>query len=191
MSVQSIYRWRDGRLDPLEYCDMTATTIFAADSWLVSDGLTLGLALHHDRFVAAAQQSDTVTAAEIDTFWDAAVASIPVSDDWFPRVELHSTGRLILRLRSAPQRNRSAVLATFGGADPRTTPRTKGPDLERMLAARTSVQAEGADEAVLLSDGFVVEGAYSGLLWWRGEILCGPPADFDRANQRAEARAWR
>ena len=182
MSVQSIYRWRDGQLEALEYCDMTATTILAADSWLVSDGLTLGLALHHDRFVGAVQQSNTVTAAEIDAFWDAAVASIPLSGDWFPRVELHSTGRLVLRLRSAPERSRSAVLATFRGADPRTVPRTKGPDLERMLAARTSVQADGADEAVLLSDGFVVEGAYSGLLWWRGEILCGPPADFDRVD---------
>lgn len=42
---------------------------------------------------------------------------------------------------------------------------------------------QGADEAVILTeDGYVVEGAYSALLWWRGEILCGPPAAFDRVD---------
>jgi branched-subunit amino acid aminotransferase/4-amino-4-deoxychorismate lyase len=27
-----------------------------------------------------------------------------------------------------------------------------------------------------------VEGGYSGLLWWRGDILCGPLADFERVD---------
>ncbi len=45
------------------------------------------------------------------------------------------------------------------------------------------MQAQGADEAVLLTDdGYVVEGAFSALLWWRGEILCGPPAAFERVD---------
>jgi len=48
---------------------------------------------------------------------------------------------------------------------------------------RTSVQPLGAQEAVVLSpDGFVIEGAYSGLLWWRGDILCGPPASLARID---------
>lgn len=173
MSVQSIFRWHEGVLEPLEYCDMTDTTIVVADSWLVSDGLTLGLELHRERFFA--------TAPAEPGFWDAAIRAIPRKGDWFPRVEYHANGRWIFRLRSAPEQARSAVLATWRGADPRTSPLVKGPDLHSMLRIRTSVQP--ADEAILLSpDGFIVEGAYSGVLWWRGEILCGPPAELDRVD---------
>jgi hypothetical protein len=176
MSVASIFRWRDGGgLEALEYCDLTESTIVAADSWLVTEGRALALGLHRERFLAAAPQ-----AAE---FWDAAVARIPKQGDWFPRVEGHANGRLLFRLRSAPERSRSVSLATWRGPEPRTTPRVKGPDLAAMLRIRTAVQSEGAEEAVILSpDGFVVEGAYSGLLWWRGEILCGPLADEPRVD---------
>ena len=185
MSVTSIYEWADGRLVALEHCSMIATTVEAADSWLVSDGLTLALDLHRARFMTSIPRGRYL---QLDpaAFWDAAIALIPREGDWFPRVELHSrlTGpRLIFRLRSAPERTRSAVLATWTGRDPRREPRVKGPDLESMLRLRTDVQKVGADEAVILSpDGYVVEGAYSALLWWRGEILCGPPADLDRID---------
>lgn len=174
--MESISRWRDGELEPLEYCDMTDSRIVAADSWFVTEGRALAIGLHRDRFLAAA-------ADDADDFWEAAVAAIPTEGDWFPRVELHEPRRLVFRLRSAPERTRSAVLATWNGPDPRTTPLVKGPDLAAMLRIRTSVQADGADEAVILTDdGYVVEGAYSALLWWRGEILCGPPGTFDRVD---------
>jgi hypothetical protein len=173
--MESIFRWRDGRLEALEYCDMTASRIVAADSWLVADGTALALGLHRSRFL------DSAPGAE--EFWDAAVAAIPAVGEWFPRVELHEPRRLVFRLRSAPERTRSAVLATWTGDDPRTEPSVKGPDLAAMLRIRTAVQADGADEAVILTeDGYVVEGAYSALLWWRGEILCGPPESFDRVD---------
>ncbi len=173
MKVQSIFRWHKGVLEPLDYCDMTDTSIVVADSWLVSDGLTLALELHRERFFA--------TAPPAPDFWDAAVHAIPRTGDWFPRVEYHANGRWVFRLRSAPERSRSAVLATWNGRDPRTSSRIKGPDLHAMLRIRTSVQP--ATEAILLSpEGFVVEGAYSGVLWWRGEILCSPPAEFDRVD---------
>lgn len=185
MSVQSIFRWHDGALEPLEHCDMTLTVIEAADSWLVSDGLVLGLELHRTRFMTSIPRGRYLE-LDVDAFWDAAIATIPREGDWFPRVELHSRlggPRLVFRLRSAPERSRSAVLATWTGRDPRTVPGVKGPDLESMLRIRTDVQKHGADEAVLLSpDGYVVEGAYSALLWWRGDILCGPPADFERVD---------
>jgi len=179
MSVESIFRWREepeaGSLEALEYCDMTASRIVAADSWLVTEGKALALGLHRARFLEAAPGSEG--------FWDAAIAAIPSDGDWFPRVELHEPHRLVFRLRSAPERARSAVLATWTGPDPRTTPTVKGPDLASMLRIRTAVQSEGADEAVILTeDGYVVEGAYSALLWWRGEILCGPPETFDRVD---------
>jgi len=173
--MESIYRWDGGALDALEYCDMTQSRIVAADSWLVTEGTALALPLHRARFLAAAPDGAD--------FWDAAVAAIPRDGDWFPRVELHEPARYVFRLRSAPERTRSAVLATWTGPDPRTEPTVKGPDLSAMLRIRTAVQAEGADEAVILTeDGYVVEGAYSALLWWRGEILCGPPAAFDRVD---------
>ena len=185
MSVQSIFRWRDGALEPLEHCDMTLTVIEAADSWLVSDGLTLGLELHRTRFMTSIPRGRYLE-LDVDGFWDVAIAAIPREGDWFPRVELHSRlggPRLVFRLRSAPERTRSAVLATWRGRDPRTVPRVKGPDLDSMLRIRHDVQKKGADEAVILTpDGYVVEGAYSSLLWWRGDILCGPPAEFERVD---------
>ena len=175
MSVATIHRWHADHLEPLDYCDMTDTSIVVADSWLVTEGRVLALGLHRERFLRSAP--------EAERFWDAVVEAIPSSGDWFPRVELHSNGRLVFRLRAAPERSRSAVLATWTGADPRTTPLVKGPDLESMLRIRTAVQGDGADEAVILSpDGYVVEGAYSGLLWWRGEILCGPLAELERVD---------
>lgn len=178
MSVQSILRWDGAALVPLDYCDMSETAIVAADSWFVSDGLALGLDLHRARFLAALP--DGVDGLP---FWHAAIAAIPRTGDWFPRVEHHDSGRFLLRLRESPERTNSAVLATWTGADPRTTPRVKGPDLEAMLGIRTAVQPRGATEAVIVdADGYVVEGAYSGLLWWRGDILCAPPAEFARVD---------
>lgn len=185
MSVATIHRWHDGALEPLEYCDMTLTSVEAADSWLVSDGKTLALDLHRQRFMTSIPRG-RYRQTDPAAFWDAAIAVIPDTGDWFPRVELHArlgAPRLVFRLRSAPERRRSAVLATWRDTDPRQVPTVKGPDLARLSRVRTSVQSEGADEAVLLTeDGYVVEGAYSALLWWRGEILCGPPASFERID---------
>lgn len=94
-----IYRWSGEGLELLDYCDMSATTIVAADSWLVDDGRTLALDLHRSRFLASAPD-----AAE---FWDVAIAAIPREGSWFPRVEAHANGRLLFRLRSAPERTKS------------------------------------------------------------------------------------
>lgn len=175
MSVASIFRWHGGELVPLEYGGMTDSSIIAADSWVVSEGRALALGLHHERFLQHTHDAGQ--------FWNATVAAIPQTGDWFPRVEQHDDGRLVLRLRTAPERYRTAVLATWNGADPRTRPAVKGPDLDAMSRIRTAVQPMGATEAVILSDdGYVIEGAYSGLLWWRGDILCGPPSEFLRID---------
>jgi len=176
--TSAVYRWHDDALQLLDYCDMAETTVEAADSWLVTDGRTLALDLHRSRFLAAAPGGES--------FWDAAIAAIPREGDWFPRVELQSRrgARLfVLRLRSAPTLTRSVVVATHAGPDPRTRPTVKGPDLESMLRIRTAVQPLGAEEAVILSpDGYVVEGAYSSLVWWRGAILCAPAPELERID---------
>jgi branched-subunit amino acid aminotransferase/4-amino-4-deoxychorismate lyase len=89
----------------------------------------------------------------------------------------------VFRLRSAPERRNNLIEATWPEGDPRTLPRVKGPDLAAMTRVRTTAQARGAGEAIILSDdGYVVEDSHSGLLWWRGDILCGPPAAFDRVD---------
>jgi len=181
--TSAVYRWHDGGLELLEYCDMSETVLEAADSWLVTDGRTLALGLHRERFFDALPDG---AAAEAEGFWDAAIAAIPREGDWFPRVELQSrSGALlfVLRLRSAPARTRSVVVATAPTPDARTSPLVKGPDLSAMLRIRTAVQPLGAEEAVILSaDGYVVEGAYSALVWWRGSILCAPSLDLDRID---------
>jgi hypothetical protein len=170
-----VYRWLDGALVPVDYCESSDRTIAAADSWLVEEGRTLALGLHRERFEAAA--------GEVSEFWDAAVAAVPATGAWFPRVERLVDGGLVFRLRSAPERTDRVVLATHLGPDPRTTPAVKGPDLEAMLRIRTIAQARGAGEAVILAPGgFVVEGAHSALVWWRGSILCHPADDFARVD---------
>jgi len=185
MSVESIYRWHGGELVALDYCDMTDTAIEVADSWLVTDGTALALGLHRERFLSS-MAPDARAMANADEFWEAAVSLIPREGDWFPRVELQRRGDgllLVFRLRDSPERRNNIVEATWPDGDPRTTPRIKGPDLETMTRVRTTAQARGANEAVILTgDGFVVEDSHSGLLWWRGEILCGPPAEFDRVD---------
>lgn len=172
MSAASNFRWRGGAL--VEHADVaTDARLVVADSWLVSEGRALALGLHRERFLRDAPGAES--------FWDEAIAKIPSTGNWFPRVEKHADGQLALRLRAAPERESTAVLATWPGADPRTRPSVKGPDLEAMAHVRQSVHPLGATEAVIVSDaGHVIEGAYSGLLWWRGDILCGPPADLPR-----------
>ncbi len=185
MSVESIYRWYDGELVALDYCDMTDTSIVVADSWLVTEGTALALGLHRERFLGS-MTPDARSETRADEFWDAALRLVPRHGDWFPRVELQLRGSshlLVARLRSAPARSNNLVEVTWPGRDPRTVPATKGPDLEAMTRMRTTAQASGASEAVILSsDGYIVEDSHSGLLWWRGDILCGPPRELPRVD---------
>lgn len=153
----------------------------AADSWLVVDGTVLALEAHLARFRAAVGAA--VSASELEEFWAATIDTIPADGTWFPRVELEivrGAPRLSARIRPAPERSTTAVLATWTGDDPRISPTTKGPDLAAMQRLRTAVQPLGATEAVIVVDGAVVEGAYSALLWWRGDVLHVPPATAPR-----------
>jgi branched-subunit amino acid aminotransferase/4-amino-4-deoxychorismate lyase len=199
MSATEIFRWRGGALRPLEPGDLTGTEIIAADSWLVTGGTMLALELHRQRFMDAVTEidladtdltgtdlTDTDTDLDVTAFWDAAIAAIPRSGDWFPRVELRQRAdafSFVFRLRGAPERTRSVRLATHRGADPRGTPSVKGPDLAALASVRTAARDIGADDAVILSaDGYVVETTSSALLWWRGGILCAPAIELERVD---------
>jgi branched-subunit amino acid aminotransferase/4-amino-4-deoxychorismate lyase len=185
MSAAATYLWRDGALEARDDCDVLPVTIEAADSWLVSGGTVLALDLHRTRFMTSIPRG-RYRQVDPGAFWDASIAAIPRTGDWFPRLELRLqllTPQLLLRLREAPERKRSITLATHIGRDPRTAPRFKGPDLEAMTRLRTEAQDRGADEAVILSaDGFVAEGATTSLAWWRGDALCVPGNDIERVD---------
>jgi branched-subunit amino acid aminotransferase/4-amino-4-deoxychorismate lyase len=200
MTGATTFLWREGDsgaghqgagLEARDDCDVLPSTIEAADSWLVDDGKALALALHRTRFMTSIPRGRLLQ-VDPSVFWDAAIAAIPHTGAWFPRVELRtqaaSTGaaptpQLLFRLRDAPELRRSLTLVTYTGRDPRTAPRFKGPDLEAMQRVRTEAQASGADEAALLSpDGFVAETSQSCLAWWRGDVLCVPDDELDRID---------
>ena len=148
------------------------------------------------------------TPDDVDAFWTAVVARLPRTGRWFPRVELvgvdgtgttdaaggvdgrDATGgadstrassvALRLRLRPAPPASATVVLAT-AAHDPRVSPLVKGPDLVALGRVRDEARSRGADEAVVLSgDGHVVDGAWSSIVWWRGDALCLPSDDLPR-----------
>ena len=185
MSAATVSLWRAGALEVRDDCDVLPASIEAADSWLVADGSVLALDLHRTRFLTSIPRG-RYRQVDPGAFWDASLAAIPRTGDWFPRVELRTQRhqpQLVFRLREAPERRRSVMLATHTGRDPRTAPRIKGPDLEAMTRLRTEAQQRGADEAVLLSpNGYVAEGSTTCLAWWRGDALCVPSADIDRID---------
>ncbi len=175
--------WQRGELVAREDCDVAPATVEVADSWLVEEGAVRGLDVHRERFLTSIPRS-RARDLELDAFWAAAIASIPRHGAWFPRVELREQlgmPQLLFRLREAPVLQRSLVLTTHTGRDPRTAPTVKGPDLASMVRLRTEAQRRGADEAVLVTDdGHVVEGSTTSIVWWEGGTL----AVVDRALAR-------
>lgn len=184
----TLLRWQNGELTPLEHGDPAETTILAADSWLVSDGQVLAITLHRDRFFAAVEQQRPGAGDELglEEFWPAVVQQIPHHGNQFPRVELQRVRGepvLVMRARLAPERTLSLAVATHHGLDPRTQPTIKGPNTIELLTVRADARRRGADEAIITSpEGAVVEGAYSAMLWWRGGILCAPSPNLERVD---------
>jgi branched-subunit amino acid aminotransferase/4-amino-4-deoxychorismate lyase len=185
--MSALLRWNaaPSRLDPVDAVASSFGDVRAADSWLVDDGAVLGLELHRERFFRSAALQGY--ADDPTPFWNAAIAEIPRTGQWFPRVDLRTrtdgAAELLLHLRPAPARTTSVVVATHEGPDPRRTPTIKGPDLERLGLVRLAAAGAGADEVVLVAeDGSVVEGAYSALLWWHGDALCTPAAELPRID---------
>ncbi|WIX77046.1 aminotransferase class IV [Amycolatopsis carbonis] len=146
------------------------------DSWLVDDGRTRAFDRHTARFTAACPR---LRPDRVRTFLDAVQERIPSAGRWFPRVEMASpegNPQLTLWLRPAPPRGETVRLWVSPSPDGRTRPRVKGPDLTSLAQLRDAATEAGANEAVLLSrEGHVLEGSTTSLLWWRGEVLCGPP----------------
>lgn len=183
MSESVVYRWHGGDLHPLDHGELSDSAVAVADSWLVTDGETLALDLHRERFLRGAAR---LQSPDLEAFWTAAIAAIPREGDWFPRTEVlvaQGAPLAIFHLRPAPERSRSVRVASHLGPDPRSQPTIKGPDTAALLVARKLAKERGADEAVILSpEHFVVEGAYSAFLWWRGDVLCAPSPELERVD---------
>ena len=169
------YQFVEGELSPLEMALDDALTV--ADSFLVQNGTVRALDRHFARF--ASSISDEKTRRQLPGFFASAVAVIPHSGDWFPRLEYRESQpagqKLFLRIRTAPERTESVRLWTLADRDPRTNPAVKGPDLAICQQLRRAANLHGADEAVLVTeDGFIADGALSSIVWWENETLLGP-----------------
>ncbi|WP_374947726.1 aminotransferase class IV [Agreia sp.] len=157
-----------------------------ADSWRVADGGVRALRLHRDRFLGAVASQTAIDRDSAEQFWQAAVAELPRTGDWFPRVDALQTGDdtiLMLRVRSAPALGAAVRVASLDGGDPRTVPAIKGPDLERLGTLKGDAAQNDVDEPVIVSAaGHVVDGATSAVLWWRGDRLLAPSASLRRVD---------
>ncbi|MEN9714341.1 MAG: hypothetical protein RLZZ164_1005 [Actinomycetota bacterium] len=150
-----------------------------ADSFLVEDGRVRSFEAHRERFRSGVAQ---VAPSELDLLphlFELTRGLIEPEGRWFPRWELHGNqpagSRLHLRIRTAPDQQGDAILYTYDQPDPRVNPSIKGPDLALGAELRNRATILGADEAVLVDDkGFLIEGALSALVWWRGDVLCAP-----------------
>lgn len=153
--------------------------LLAADSWLVSDGRIRGADRHQTRFRKACAEVDAVHPEVVADFWRAALDRLPVTGDWFPRVELSADGRLWLRIRPAPARGGPVSVWVPDVPDPRAVPHRKGPDLDVLAGLRERAMRRGAQDALLRTRaGLVVEAAHACVLWWEGDTLCVPSAEL-------------
>jgi branched-subunit amino acid aminotransferase/4-amino-4-deoxychorismate lyase len=153
------------------------TALLAADSWLVADGRVRAVERHWARFSATCGEHG-VRPEAIAALRAELERAVPPDGRWFPRVELRADGELAFELRPAPPREPTVVAWIADVPDPRSAPRRKGPDLERLAALRERAAAHGAGEAVLADDdGRLLEGAFTSLLWWEGATLCAVPDD--------------
>jgi len=163
-----LYQFSGTALGAIEWCDSSHQKTLVADSWRVEDGCAVALDRHRSRFTHSATALG-LDYAVVSNFWAAVLDALPREGSWFPRVEVvHTAGGPTLRYRErqAPDWLDSVTLAA-GANDPRTTPLTKGPDLEALMALRRSVGDVGATEALILSpEGHVIEGAYSTVVAW-------------------------
>jgi branched-subunit amino acid aminotransferase/4-amino-4-deoxychorismate lyase len=186
-ATTTLFDWRDGDLATLDDCEVAETGVEAADSFLVADGSVLAVGLHRTRFVDSAIERGFVDRAGLEAFWQAALAAIPRTGDWFPRFEfvtVRDAPRLRFRLRTAPERTGPIAVATADG-DPRRAPHIKGPDLAALSRLRQEALRAGAQEAIILDGGRVSDGSTTALLWWRGDTLYAPPLVLPRVDSVA------
>ena len=181
--AEQLYAFESGRLNEVSADDLLVGQLAVADSWLVEDGRARSLSEHYERFQNWVQA--ICDRKDVTDFCIAVTGLIPREGRWFPRIELLSnenTGetQLVFRLREAPDQIESMTLWSYSEPDPRVNPLVKGPDLSLGMQMRRAAQMHGADEAVILNtDGYILEGALSAIVWFRDDVLCAPGNDLD------------
>ncbi len=142
-----------------------------ADSWRHADGRLRRVDLHQDRFSRGVRE---VAGIDPSVFMEAALALVPDSGEWFPRVRLVRES-LVFDLRPGPVRRRHASVQVLAPGDPRSSPRVKGPDLELSAQLIARARELGAEEVLVRDEGgTVLEAGFAALVWWDGEDLCVP-----------------
>ncbi len=178
MSEESkFYCFRSGALQLVTSAPIGEVQLAVADSWLVEDGKARDLGAHFERFAKWVTDISPNCSDSLPAFFDAVREAIPSQGRWFPRIEFHAEAEtpnhLFLRMREAPEALGEIVIWTFPEPDPRVLPTIKGPDLSLGMQMRRNAKMHGADEAVILdSNGHLLEGALSSIVWWRGDTLC-------------------
>jgi branched-subunit amino acid aminotransferase/4-amino-4-deoxychorismate lyase len=169
MAESTLYQFTGSTLEPVDRVQGADARVVAADSWRVKDGYAVAVEWHRARFARSIADHRPELSRAVEDFFSEMVALIPPTGEWFPRVEcVETSSGAVFRFlqRVAPPQLTEVVLATAAN-DPRTTPTTKGPDLDALMALRRSVSATGATEAVIVTEDTVIaEGAYSSLVAW-------------------------
>ena len=162
------YRWRGAWL-PVE--EAPVGDPLCADSWLHEAGRTNGLVLHRARYERTAGPLP-------EKFWAEMFDILDRPERLFPRVSLNPLGSSTyhhLDVRPSPPARVTTVLSVGAGADPRTLPTVKGPDLSRLADYRRTHTAEGADDAIVCSpDGSFAETTTGALVGWEDGALIVP-----------------
>jgi hypothetical protein len=174
------YCFRNNSLELVTEAQQNEVQLAVADSWLVENGRARSMDAHFERFGRWVAEVSPACAASLPAFFDAVRAQIPKEGRIFPRIEFHAEApapnHLFLRLREAPEQLGEITLWTLPEPDPRQNPTVKGPDLSLGMQMRRNAKMHGADEAVITNtEGFVLEGALSSLVWWRGDKLYSSP----------------
>jgi branched-subunit amino acid aminotransferase/4-amino-4-deoxychorismate lyase len=165
MSRHQTFLWSNAQL--IESASPPVKSVIAADSWRLEDGHVVWLDHHVKRFFAGITPHTRLHDSS-RRFVQAVLGQLPTKGSWFPRIDLIDSGaEWVFRYQQRPRPAVSdrAVLAT-ARLDPRKHPHTKGPDLEALLALRGEASERGADEAIIVRNGYVCEGAYSTVMAW-------------------------
>ncbi len=165
------YRWNGSEL--IDVTGAPEIPLYVADSFLLADGQIVAWEKHVARFSQSAQAQGLVR--PVDDFLQAVTSALPKEGQYFPRIDLTERGELELRLRPAPslRHTLSVITATH---DPRMEPAIKGPDIPALGEIQQWASSLGADDAVILdSNGHIVDGTTTCLVWSRGDDFFTPP----------------
>lgn len=200
MLAEEALRWVEGEFINYDSAAHEGDPL-VADSFHLEDGRAVRLDLHRDRFLDSCAAMG-LNVEELDDgarFWKDAIFRLPRSGSWFPRIQVQRAGtglQWTLLIRPAPGLTSTIRILSHLGADPRTVPAIKGPDLSALHRLRSGLgpdrtDTDRIDDLVLLTNDLqVIESTTCAIVWWEDSVLCVPPsepAEFSRIRSVTEA----